>query len=181
MQELTLDHIRGLAGDIAAARRKAAAAQAELAAACVEYADARTTADWRTADADDRQAALGRARPGEFVADEVSLLLREQPFTVRRLVARFRRLAVDLPTVWQAFRTGEVDAEQARVIDRVARRVTEAHTLAAIDDQVGEAAQPGAPGSWAVDLRASARGFKGVGPLAALIATAGGSARAVGV
>jgi hypothetical protein len=145
MQESTLDHFGGLAGDIAVARRKAAAAQAELAAACVKYADARTAADWRTADADDRQAALGRARPGEFVADEVSLLLREQPFTVRRLVARSRGLAVDLPTVWQAFRTGEGDAEQVRVIDRVARRVTEAHTLAAVDDQVVEAAQTRCP------------------------------------
>ena len=73
------------------------------------------------------------------------LLLREQPFIVRRLVARSRRLAVDLPTVWQAFRTGDLDAEQARVIDRVARRVTEAHTLAAIDDQVVEAAQTRCP------------------------------------
>ena len=41
-----------------------------------------------------------------------------------------------LPTVWEAFRRGEVDAEQIRVIDRVARRVTEAATLAAIDEQV---------------------------------------------
>jgi hypothetical protein len=45
-------------------------------------------------------------------------------------------LAADLPTVWQAFGAGEVDAEQVRVIDRVVRRVIEAHTLAAIDDQV---------------------------------------------
>jgi hypothetical protein len=155
MQESTLDHVRRLAGDIAVARRKAAAAQAELAAACVEYADARAAADWRTADVGDRQAALGQARPGEFVADEVSLLLRQQPFTVRRLVARSRRLAVDLPTVWQAFRTGEVDAEQVRVIDRVARRVSEAHTLAAIDDQVVEAAQTRCPkqlGCWLLRL-----------------------------
>jgi hypothetical protein len=79
------------------------------------------------------------------VADEVSLLLREQPFTVRRLVARSRRLAAGLPTVWQAFQRGEVDAEQVRVIDRVARRVTETHTLAAIDDQVVEAAQTRCP------------------------------------
>jgi hypothetical protein len=56
----------------------------------------------------------------------------------RRLVARSRRLALDIPTAWQAFHAGEVDAEQVRVIDRVARRVTEPHTLAAIDDQVVE-------------------------------------------
>ena len=155
MQAPTLDHIRGLADDIVVARRKAAAAQAELAAACVEYAGARVAADRRTAAPAGRGAGPGRARPGEFVADEVSLLLREQPFTVRRLVARSRRLAADLPTVWQAFRAGELDAEQVRVIDRVARQVSQAHTLAVIDDQVVEAAQTRCPkqlGSWLLRL-----------------------------
>jgi hypothetical protein len=155
MQEPTPDRIRGLADDIAAARRKAAAAQAELAAACVEYADARAASDRTTAAGAMSRPRPGQARPGEFVADEVSLLVREQPFTVRRLVARSRRLAADLPTVWHAFRNGEVDAEQVRVIDRVARRVTEAHTLAAIDDQVVEAAQTRCPkqlGSWLLRL-----------------------------
>ena len=157
MQVPTLDRIRGLADDIAVARMKAAAAQAELAAACVEYADARTVSDRRTAagTGDDRGQRPGRARPGEFVADEVSLLLREQPFTVRRLVARSRRLAADLPTVWQAFRAGDLDAEQVRVIDRVARRVSEAHTLAVIDDQVVDAAQTRCPkqlGCWLLRL-----------------------------
>ena len=54
MQEPSLDHIRGLAVDIAVARRKAAAAQAELAAACVEYADARAAADRTIANAEGR-------------------------------------------------------------------------------------------------------------------------------
>ena len=90
MQQPALDHIRGLADDIALARRKAAAAQAELAAACVAYADARTAEDRR---AGEGGRGPGRARLGEFVADEVSLLVREQPFAVRRLVARSRRLA----------------------------------------------------------------------------------------
>jgi Domain of unknown function (DUF222) len=145
MKEQSLDHVRGLAVDIAVARRRAAAAQAELAAACVAYADARAAADRTIANAEGRGAAPVRARPGEFVADEVSLLLREQPFTVRRLLSRSRRLTAGLPTVWQAFQRGEVDAEQVRVIDRVARRVTEVHTLAAIDDQVVEAAQTRCP------------------------------------
>ena len=73
------------------------------------------------------------------------LLLRDQPYQVRCLLARTRRLADGLPTVWEAFRRGEVDAEQIRVIDRVARRVTEAATLAAIDDQVIEAAHTRTP------------------------------------
>ena len=86
------------------------------------------------------------------MADEVSLLVREQPFAVRRLVARSRRLASGLPTVWQAFRVGDLDAEQVRVIDRVARRVTEPATLAAVDDQAVEAALTRSPKQLAVWL-----------------------------
>ena len=61
-----------------------------------------------------------RAKPGEFAADELALMLRGQPYQVRCLVARARRMAAALPTVWEAFRRGELDAEQMRVIDRVA-------------------------------------------------------------
>jgi hypothetical protein len=120
---------------VADARREAARAQARLAEAAVRYADCRI--------ADDTTAGVGsgksqRAKPGEFVADELSLLLRDQPYPVRCLLSRTRRMAKDLPTVWEAFQRGELDAEQIRVIDRVARKVTEAATLAAIDDQVIE-------------------------------------------
>jgi hypothetical protein len=127
---------------VADARREAARAQARLAEAAVRYANSRI--------ADDTAAGVGsdkpqRAKPGEFVADELSLLLRDQPYPVRCLLARSRRMAADLPTVWEAFRRGELDAEQIRVIDRVARKVTEAATLAAIDDQVIDAAQTRTP------------------------------------
>ena len=47
--------------------------------------------------------------------------------------------------MWEGFRRGELDAEQIRVIDRVARRVTEAATLAAIDDQAIDAAHTKTP------------------------------------
>ena len=50
-----------------------------------------------------------------------------------------------MPTVWEAFRGGELDAEQIRIIDRVARRVTEAATLAALDEQAVAAAQTRSP------------------------------------
>ena len=143
------DDVRRLADEIADARRRAAVAQAELAAACVRYGDARTADDGR-----DRIGGRGpgRVRPGEFVADEVSLLIRDQPYAVRRLLARSRRLAAGLPTVWRAFRIGDLDAEQVRVIDRVARRVAEAGTLAAIDEQVVDAAQTRSPKQLAIWL-----------------------------
>jgi hypothetical protein len=124
------------------ARRDAAAALARLAEMAVAYADARI--------ADDTAAGVGtgrtrRIRPGEFVADELALLLRDQPYQVRCLIARSRRLATGMPTVWEAFRRGELDAEQIRIIDRVARRVTEAATLAALDEQAVAAAQTRSP------------------------------------
>jgi uncharacterized protein DUF222 len=126
---------------VADARREAARAQARLAEAAVRYADCRI-ADEQT---DSHARGPGRPKPGEFIADELSMLLRDKPYPVRCLLARSRRMAADLPTVWEAFRRGELDAEQIRVIDRVARRVTEANTLAAIDDQVIDAAQTKTP------------------------------------
>jgi Domain of unknown function (DUF222) len=128
---------------VADARREAARAQALLAEVAVGYADARI-AEETAARASDVPGGRIRPKPGEFVADELSVILRDQPYAVRCLLARSRRLAGGLPTVWEAFRRGDVDAEQVRVIDRIARRVTEA-ALAAIDDQAVDAAQTRTP------------------------------------
>jgi hypothetical protein len=108
------EDIRSVSTEVAAARREAAMALARLAEISMKYADVRT--------ASDRQDAAipkpGRARPGEFVADELSLMLREQPYAVRCLIARSRRLSTAMPTVWQAYRDGDLDPEQVTVIDR---------------------------------------------------------------
>jgi hypothetical protein len=64
MKEPALDHIRKLAVDIVQAQRKAAAAQAELAAACVEYADARVAADRTIADAEGSRGCAGTGPAG---------------------------------------------------------------------------------------------------------------------
>ena len=149
----SVEAIDAARSDVAAARRAAAIAMAHLAESCVRFAELRT-------DADHQETGSGghsphRAKPGEFVADEVSLLLREQPYHVRCLIARSRRLAAALPTVWQAFCAGDLDAEQVRIIDRVARRVSESHTLVALDDQVVDAAQTRSPkqlSSWLLRL-----------------------------
>ena len=124
------------------ARRDAAMAQARLAEAAVRYADARIAGDVAAGVGSGRRS---RAKPGEFAADEFALMLRGQPYPVRCLVARARRMATGLPTVWEAFRRGEMDADQIRVIDRVARRVTETATLAAIDEQAVDAADTRSP------------------------------------
>ncbi len=86
----------------------------------MQYADARIVDDRRAAALSGSPKGKGRAKPGEFVADELALMLREQPYTIRCLLARSRRLAAGLPTVWQAFRpadpdTGEVTIELQRI------------------------------------------------------------------
>jgi hypothetical protein len=86
-------------------------ALARLAEACVAYADTRA-AECRPAA--EPRSGPGRARPGEFAADELSVVLREQPYAVRCLIARTRRLAAGLPTVWEAFCRGDLDGEQVR-------------------------------------------------------------------
>ena len=139
---------------VADARRAVAVAQAELAVAGVRYADLRITADRGGARAAS-QTGPGQPSPGEFVADELSVVLREQPWHVRCLLARTRRLRADLPTVWQGFLAGDLDVEQVRVIDRAARRATEARTRVVLDDQVVDAAQTRTPkqlGSWLLRL-----------------------------
>ncbi|HEU4907311.1 MAG TPA: DUF222 domain-containing protein [Propionibacteriaceae bacterium] len=94
----------------------------------MRYADARIAQE-SVAAPESEAPRSNRPKPGEFVADELSVMLRDQPYQVRCLLARTRRMAADLPTVWEAFKRGDLDAEQIRVIDRVARRVTEANTL----------------------------------------------------
>jgi hypothetical protein len=135
------EDLRAVGNEVAAARRQAARALASLAEVAMRYAEMRTALDRQDA----AVGRPGRARGGEFVADELSLMLREQPYAVRCLIARSRRLAAELPTVWQAYRAGDLDAEQVRVIDRVARRVAEPLTLTAIDEQSVEAAQSRCP------------------------------------
>jgi hypothetical protein len=129
---------------VANARREAAAALARLAGAAVRYADARITEE-TAAVATSGLPRIKRAKPGEFVADELAVMLRDQPYQVRCLLARSRRLASGLPTVWEAFRRGDLDGDQIRVIDRIARRITETATLAAIDEQAVDAAQTRSP------------------------------------
>ena len=121
-------------------RRVVAAAEARLAGLCVEFADARRaelTADRRGAE----RGSGGRARVGEFVADEVSVVLGVSSWEARCLVARSRRVAEFLPVVWAAAGRGEIDAERVREVDRVARLVQQRATLDAIDDGVVAAAK----------------------------------------
>ncbi|HET9777813.1 MAG TPA: hypothetical protein VFP81_00875 [Propionibacteriaceae bacterium] len=73
---------------VADARQEAAAALARLAVAAVRYADARI-AEETAAAATSGLPRIKRATPGEFVADELAVMLRDQPYQVRCLLARF--------------------------------------------------------------------------------------------
>ena len=139
---------------VVAARRAAAAAQAQLAAACVEYADIRV-------DGGSARHRCRRAQPRAGAARVSSWPTRcrcccgNSRYPVRCLIARTRRLTVGLPAVWQAYQAGALDAEQVRIIDRVARRVAAPHTLTAIDELVVDAAQTRCPkqlGIWLLRL-----------------------------
>ena len=95
---------------VADARREAAAALARLAGATVRYADARF-AETTPAAATSGSPRIQRAKPGEFVADELAVMLRDQPYHARCLLARSRRLARGLPTVdWTMPRPKPIDA-----------------------------------------------------------------------
>src|SRR5215213_2879001 len=96
-----LGGVEGARDEVETARREAAAASARLAAACVRFADLRTAANQQVVEP--AGGGRGRPKPAEFVADEVSVLVREQPYHVRCLIARSRRLAANLPTVWKPF------------------------------------------------------------------------------
>lgn len=131
------DGLSDLFGSIAVARREIAASQARLASLCVAYAEGR-----RAQEVADRGGGGGspRVRVGEFVADEVSVVLGVSPWEARCLVARSRRVARSLPEVAAAAVRGELDADRVREIDRVARLVVEPATLVAIDEGVVTAA-----------------------------------------
>jgi hypothetical protein len=131
--------------DLACARRLAAAAQARLAEAAVRYADLRTAADHHHDRSRGARTGPGRPTSGEFATDEVAVVLRQPSWNTRCLLARSRRLAASLPAVWEAFRRGDIDPDQLRIIDRVARRATHPATLTAIDDHAVPAADTNTP------------------------------------
>jgi hypothetical protein len=79
------DDISAAREAVVVARRDAAMAQARLADASVRYADARIAGDIAAGVGSGRRS---RAKPGEFAADELALMLRGQPYPVRCLVAR---------------------------------------------------------------------------------------------
>lgn len=146
-----VDDVASAGALVSDARRQVAIGQYHLAIACLAYADLRLERERAELPPDIR----GRVRPGEFVADELALMLRQQPWHVRCLVNRTRRIQSGLPIVWKGFAAGDVDAEQVLMIDRVARRATKLATVTAIDEQaVGAAAcrSPKQLGAWLLRL-----------------------------
>ena len=138
-----MSETRELAETIRAARTRLAAAEAQLAALCLSFADARRAED--AAEPAPRSAAAGangvqRPAPGAFAVDELSCLLGEACWDVSRLVARTRRTHRSLPQVGAAALSGQINAERIRLIDQAARQIRDQHTLTTLDDEAVQAA-----------------------------------------
>lgn len=119
-------------------QRLAAAAQAELTALLVAFAERRIADD--RADPRCDPTLPGRARPGEFVADELSLALSMSVWETRRLLNRSRRLRASMQAVWAAGLAGRLDPPRLAAIDGAARLVLDPHVLTILDEQVVEVA-----------------------------------------
>ncbi|HEY0239646.1 MAG TPA: DUF222 domain-containing protein [Friedmanniella sp.] len=122
------------------ARRLLIQAQAAAAEAALAYTEVRRRQDSRDPAFGVDSGGTVRARAGEFAADELAVMWCDNPWRVRRLLARCARVRSGLPAVWEAHRRGEVDADQVLVIDRVARRAAEDATRVQIDARAVAAA-----------------------------------------
>jgi Domain of unknown function (DUF222) len=137
------------------ARRVLVRAQAAAAEAALAYAVERRCREGADPGFGRDSAGVLRVRAGEFAADELAVMWCDDPWRVRRLLARCARVRSGLPAVWEAHRRGEVDADQLLVIDRAARRATQDATRVQIDTRVVEAARSRNPqqlASWLVRL-----------------------------
>jgi hypothetical protein len=123
------------------ARVQLVRAQAALAEAALAYADSRRRADAADPGFGLDGRGVSRARAGEFAPDELAVMWCDNPWRVRRLLARCARVRSGLPSVWEAHRRGEVDADQLQVVDRAARRAAEDATRAQIDARAVDAAR----------------------------------------
>lgn len=136
--DTTASSATALLDAVVALQQRVAAAQAELAAAVLAFADRRVCDD--EADPPAGPGVPGRARPGEFVADEVSLALRVSMWEAQRLLARSRRLRSGMPSVWAAGLSGRLDQPRLVAIDRAGRLVLDPRVLVRLDEQVVEVA-----------------------------------------
>jgi hypothetical protein len=134
------------------ARRLLIQAQAAAAEAALAYAAARRRQDGRDPRFGVDGAGVVRARPGEFAADELAVMWCDNPWRVRRLLARCARVRTGLPSVWEAHRRGDVDTDQVQVIDRAARRAVEDATRIQIDTRAVDAARTRNPAQLAAWL-----------------------------
>ncbi len=140
----SIDEAGASAAELVAAmaplQQRIAAQQAELAALVAAFAD-RRTADDQAEQPPDSRPGPQRFRPGEFVADEVSLALTVSVWEARRLVARALRLRASMPTVWAAGLEGQLDQARLASIDAAARLILDEHVRAILDDTVVEVAR----------------------------------------
>jgi Domain of unknown function (DUF222) len=122
--------LAGMIDGVVEQRRAAARAEAELAGRMVAFCAARRRDDQARQvqtdpDGDDRHPAMApnEFAAGEFAADELSLATTMSVYEVQCLIALTRRIQSRLPSVWDAWRAGDIDRAKVTEIDRCLRRL----------------------------------------------------------
>ena len=122
----TAERAHALVGELVAAQRVLASAQACAAGLMVEFAGVRRVLD---AELIANRSSVGvdsRFRPAEFAATEIGLAVTASKFSVQRTMAVAARLQAETPDAWDAWAAGEIDQPKAVRINRALLRLTKA-------------------------------------------------------
>ena len=117
---------QALVGELVAAQRSLARAQARAAGLMVEFSGVRRELDSELIGGRSLVGVESRFRPGEFAATEIGLAMTASRFSVQRTVAMAVRLQDETPDVWDAWSAGEIDQLKAVRINRALLRLTKA-------------------------------------------------------
>ena len=99
------------------------AAQARAAELMVEFADVRKAKDKQRISDLKREGVDPVFRAGEFAALEISAAVKASKHNVHRLVAMARRLQVECPDAYDAWKAGDICQDRAVRINRALRRL----------------------------------------------------------
>lgn len=112
-------------------QRRIAALEAELAKEMLDFTDRRRRESQRH-----DNPALARLEAG-FAADEIGVALNLSTKRVQDQVAQACRVRGMLPSVWAAWRRGDIDRFAVWKIDQAASRLTSRMSVAELDDRAG--------------------------------------------
>ena len=109
--------------ELVVGHRELARAQAWCAALMMEFAETRSVCDRRVIAEREAAGVQARYKAGEFAGLEISMALRESKYAVQRTMVVARRLRVDTPDAWDAWRAGDITYDKAERISRTLGRL----------------------------------------------------------